>query len=508
MNTHVTTAGLTAASEKVAAPAEARAMPAAKRSVGLRIWRGALSSLTVARVFRGGRVGDRGRLPRYLMVAFLAVCGLWGPIVAYVTLAPVRYTSELALILPGAGAQSSVTVSDIGQASSAAASPYSSSAVSPTVTYKSLLMSRVLAERAAVALGVTAAEVGAPKVKLQDLTSLIKVSMKGSSPEDAHARASAMLDALLAELDTLRSDEIQRREQSTQLTIGQYKDAVESIQRQISALQAESGLISEQQYKDIVSVNERVRKELAEARAALTTVEHQAGSLVDLLGTGADMAASTLRLHTDAEFKSLAGAAAQESALFAAAASRFGKNHPARVNADLRFRGTRARMVSRGVTLTGMTPDAIDRQMDNLGDGERIALLSRLISLTAEESGLRAKLETLQGELDAGERRALALVDTASKLDSLQRDYKVAEAVFASALARTNTSRADVFASYPMVQVAEPPTMPWSPSSPNIIIAIAAGVAGTFMLIFGLILGWIRRPLIDKLTTLAGDANA
>jgi uncharacterized protein involved in exopolysaccharide biosynthesis len=71
-----------------------------------------------------------------------------------------------------------------------------------------------------------------------------------------------------------------------------------------------------------------------------------------------------------------------------------------------------------------------------------------------------------------------------------------------------NTSRADVFASYPMVQVAEPATIPWAPSSPKVIIAIAAGVLGSMMLLVGLALAWVRGPVIARLTSFAGDADA
>ena len=47
-------------------------------------------------------------------------------------------------------------------------------------------------------------------------------------------------------------------------------------------------------------------------------------------------------------------------------------------------------------------------------------------------------------------------------------EYKVAEAVFASALARINTAKSDVFASYPMVQVVSAPSIDYAPTSPNI----------------------------------------
>ena len=80
-----------------------------------------------------------------------------------------------------------------------------------------------------------------------------------------------------------------------------------------------------------------------------------------------------------------------------------------------------------------------------------------------------------------------------------RHDYQVAEAVFASALARTDTSKAEVYASYPLVQVLADASLPESASSPRPKIALAAGVAATLMVVMALALTWLRRPLITRL---------
>ena len=91
------------------------------------------------------------------------------------------------------------------------------------------------------------------------------------------------------------------------------------------------------------------------------------------------------------------------------------------------------------------------------------------------------------------------LAPAAARLEDLQRDFSVAEAVFASAIARSQSTKSDVYASYPLVQVLENPSLPDRPSSPNRKLALAAGGAATLMLIIGLALGWGRSALIDKL---------
>ena len=87
----------------------------------------------------------------------------------------------------------------------------------------------------------------------------------------------------------------------------------------------------------------------------------------------------------------------------------------------------------------------------------------------------------------------------AARLEDLQRDFSVAEAVFASAIARTQSSKTDIYASYPLVQVLEDPSLPDGPSSPKRKLAVVAGVAATVLLLFSLSLAWIRLALIRRL---------
>lgn len=95
--------------------------------------------------------------------------------------------------------------------------------------------------------------------------------------------------------------------------------------------------------------------------------------------------------------------------------------------------------------------------------------------------------------------RLQQLSASAARLKDLQRDFSVAEAVFASAIARAQSTKSDVYASYPLVQVLENPSLPERPSSPDRKLAIAAGAAATFMLLIALVLGWIRSAVIGRL---------
>ena len=105
----------------------------------------------------------------------------------------------------------------------------------------------------------------------------------------------------------------------------------------------------------------------------------------------------------------------------------------------------------------------------------------------------------MHAQLAAQSARLAELAPAAAQLQDLQRDFSVAEAVFASAIARAQTTKSDVYASYPLVQVLENPSLPENPSSPNRKLAVVAGAAATMMMLFGLMLAWTRSAIIKTL---------
>ncbi|MEL6753034.1 MAG: hypothetical protein AAFO57_03320, partial [Pseudomonadota bacterium] len=81
----------------------------------------------------------------------------------------------------------------------------------------------------------------------------------------------------------------------------------------------------------------------------------------------------------------------------------------------------------------------------------------------------------------------------------LLRDHQIAETVFASALARIDTNRTDIFASYPLTQTVETPGLPDAPATPSKKFIALGTFAGIFLYAIGLALLWIRLPVIRAL---------
>jgi uncharacterized protein involved in exopolysaccharide biosynthesis len=457
------------------------------------------NDLTIERVLRGGRLSDLGRFRRYGLISFAGLAFCWLPAVSYIKYGAIQYTSHFALILPGAGSSSSMNIADIGQASSAANSAFSSSTISPTVTYKNLIMSANVLNAAAQKLGIQPEKLSVPAVKLVDETSFIDVEMTGPTSMQARDRAKAIQDAFFIELDKLRDDEITRRENSTSATVKQYEAEVDAIRFKIKNLQTESGLHSIEQYNTLVATTDQLKSRIADTESSLARADMMASSLAESLGISPAFAALTMKLHADPEFAALTDATAKVEAEFAQTEQQFGSNHPKVIEARTRFAGVRVQMIKRAKVITGLPEKSLSGSIDFSPIGQRTSLFIQLVNSETEKQGLTGQLAQMKSQLVANLDEIKSLAETSAKMDKLDRQHKLAEAVFTSALGRITTSKSDIFASYPMVQVTEAAVMPLTPSAPNKKIAIGSAIGSTLLLLIGALLGWVRRPLIDKL---------
>ncbi len=453
----------------------------------------------LARLLTGGRLNDAGRLPRYALVFLLAASALWAPIIAYVRLTPETFVSDVSLILPGSGAQASVNLTDLGQASSSASSAFASSRISPTQTYKRLLAANRTLERAAQALGIEREVLGGPRIKLVDETSLIHFSMSGPTPLTAQARADAILTVFGEELDALRQDELEHRERAARVAIVDYERAVADLRADIARVQKESGLLSFDHFKDMVAERDQLAAQVDAARSEKAATDASMEALAAQLGVDPSIASLNLRLLADPEIQQLAQTLAAQNSELAQAKGRFGSRHPVVTSAVHALSGTKAELVARGRFIGGEQVVQATVKLDFAPDAARVSLLANLVELATDCERKAATLASVEEQLKSLDRRIASLARQAARLDDLSRDYQVAEAVFASALARTDSSKAEVYASYPLVQVLADASLPSKPTSPRPKIAVAAGIAATLMVFIALALAWSRRPLISKL---------
>lgn len=441
----------------------------------------------------------RGRFLRYAMV----ICAGWVLIgilaAAFFFLTPKTYSSGFTLILPGAGSASSVNLDSLGQATSNTASPFGSHSLSPTENYKRLLQSYRLRGRVAETLQLPISDVPAPSIKLANQTKLMYVSVKSSSPDGAKRLADTWLVSFEQELSALREEEQDLREVAYRETLAGFEDGVRETQAQIIAFQSAHGLISVEQFQDLVGQTESLRIELEQAHAELQVTRSEVMRMSGILGISDAQAIDVLTLLSDSAFQSLVEAHSEATTTRSQLTDMFGSNHPEVMAASNELTGLNKGLFDRGRLLIGFEAFAtLDRGFYASTD-ERSDLIAKLVVATVRLAGVQKRRDTMQEQLKNTQLRVEDLAAPATELGGLLRDHQVAETVFASALARIDTNRTDVFASYPLTQTVETPGLPESPATPSKKFIALGTIAGMLFYAIGLALLWIRLPIIRAL---------
>ncbi len=440
-----------------------------------------------------------GQHRRPIMGLALSLAALWLLTGAWLVFAPTTYDSHFTLILPGSGAGGSLNVESIGQAESSGTSAFSSSNLSPTENYKRLLTADVTT-RAAAKLALDAIDsFPEPVVKLVDQTNLIAVEITGASPLKAQRRANALRQAFLRQLDRLRDDEANKREASDAKHLSELEKKVRDTQGKLLAFQASNGLVSLEQFNDRIASIDTLKDREREARAAYRQRSAQSARYGSALGTGVNGANMALRLRSDPVFQKLVERYAALDADAEQKSATLGDAHGDMAQAAGERDTLRTALTKRGRDLTGMTPATLLQMIDlSVSDG-RSNLFEGMIVSDTERAGALAGLAEIRGDLASQQSKSGRWVEQASVLADLTRDHRVAEAVFSTALARIDTNKQDPFASYPLVQSLEDPSLARQPSGPSLLISLVGAILASIILLIGFMLTWFRQPILDRL---------
>ncbi len=434
----------------------------------------------------------------YIRGALISVIGIWMLCGAYMLFMPRSYISKGALILPGSGAGVSVSLDKIGQTSSVAASPFSSTNLSPKVIYREIMVSDPVVTAAADSLGIKPKDFGDPAIKLIDEASVILFEIKGRSPELAQKKAVALIDAFQKKLDALRRDEIERRDASIRDTLKGYQTNLQAARERISELQQKTGLVSVEQFNDLATQLEQARKKLSEARAEADRLDATQKTFASNLGMDTKLASTALSLSADSVFaKSLA-----DYADLTAQVQQFSNLYGARNPLLLQLRAKQSaafEIVKRTAQHAGVSLNDLNRLIAPLVQKKQEELLKDFVAGAAGAQGKQREVMALQRDVDALDQRIKSLTLNAARMEDLKKDHLVAEAVFSSALARVDTNKADIFASYPIAQVLTPPDLPKRPSQPRLLYAILGGTVGTVLAVAAWTLAWLRQSFVRKL---------
>jgi uncharacterized protein involved in exopolysaccharide biosynthesis len=446
---------------------------------------------------QGSGLSRPRRVALYLGIALAVLTVIWTPVGLFVLLKPTGYTSTWALILPGSGAGHAVSLESVGQATATVSSPYTSHSVDPKVNYKAVAESNPVLAAAAGSLGMTVEAFGKPRIKLVDQTALMNFRVSGATPEEAHAKSTALYGALQAELERLRRDEMVRREAGITEMLSGFSEKLRGAQQRILDYQSQAQIVSLEQFNELTLSLERRRSQMHDLEARRAGLLGQIEALRGALATSPEAATSLLDLQQDALFRQLAADWAEASALLARHRARWGARHEKVVGAREDEKELHAALVRRARTLAPSIEVDTDRLVAQ-GTSEP-ALYRRLVELFTEQRGLDAELASLRLSITDQERLLERSTTDAANLEDLKRRHQVATAVFTTALAKADIGKSDRFSSYPLVQLLAEPTVPDEPDTLARNLALIGAAAGSLFSLFGLFLLWIRKPFFQRL---------
>lgn len=436
----------------------------------------------------------RGRPQRYMVVALagVAVIALCASLV--LKLSPSVYTSRWTLILPGSGSEANLVLQGIGQASSNSASPYASISRSPRVNYREIVMSDTVLSLAAGIADIPPPEFGRPRVKLVQQSSLMSFSISGDSSELAQRKADAVNAALRQTLDRLRSDELALRESGMRSAMDGYSARMRKVRGALLEHQTATQLISADQLDELIISVESVQRELVNVASDAEQKASYLAALAGSLNVSKELAAAAVVLHADEAVRKLMQTYVGARATLESKRGTFGPNHPRMLAASAMIESVQADFERRAYELLGRRDIDVRRLVLLDVEDATGSLFRDLVTTAAQLDGIRAKqvaLEYQLGQLRADLHKQLGAV---ARLADLERDHKIAEAVFSSALARIDTGKSDLFVSYPLVQTIVPPARPLTPDSRPRLFTLAGAVFASLCYLLGLLLLWFRIP--------------
>ncbi|ATX78048.1 GumC family protein [Reinekea forsetii] len=440
----------------------------------------------------------RLRIPRYVWVALICYALIGLVVYLYLQRSPV-FSSSLAVVLPGSGSSSSFSIDEVGQANQSTNTAFGNASFNPLVNYKAILTSTVVLKNSALRLGVGLDSIERPQVELRDSSSLLFVYAQGGSPTQAEQLAWALYESFQESLDALRLDETQRRDDSIRNVLDQYRQKLASTRAAIIEFQQRALLMSMAQLDQLVVTLSDLNSKRLSVKANLRSIENFVNRLSLDVGVSPSLAGQAFRLQSDAEFRGFLKELDESAGLVAQYSSRWGSQHPKVVAQKLRYDAARQALKRRSQELLGTNSSDALFAMDLQYSPQRSQLFAQLLDSAAQLSGLTAELN----ELDLADARLndrlKIFTREASELERLEREHQLAEAVFMSAAARLESGKADVFSSYPAVQLLATPSLPIKAKSPDMKIALAIAALGFLCITFGLLTLWHRTFFINLL---------
>jgi polysaccharide biosynthesis transport protein len=322
-------------------------------------------------------------------------------------------------------------------------------------------------------------------VSPQSESTVISLSVEGSSPELALKRAQGLIASFQDRLQELRQDEALGRSQFMYKEVKQAQIKLNIAQKSLSEFKETSNLVSsEEQTKNMVAAINTLNTERSQVIAEASSNGEQVKILSSRLSLTPNTAIRSTRLEENKEYQFTRQKLSEVEAALTEAEGKLTAKHPRVL--DLTYQ----RDVLRGQIQEHVANAAGNVKGINTTVGDNTSrLIQQLVLAESEEKANQKKAEQLQIQIDKLTATLKTFPGKQSKLQQLQRQYDIAEGLYNGVVAQTEQAKLGAFSTYPSVQILDKPMMDYKPSGPKLnmivlgaILASGFGSAGIILL--------------------------
>ena len=299
----------------------------------------------------------------------------------------------------------------------------------------------------------------------------------------------------------MRQEEIALRNQIAKEYLSEQIAELSEAEAELANFRAESGLVSLEQLDRVADTVESLRSQRNEVAATLASERTRQQQLSATLGLSPADANRVFLLQGDRAFReSIAAFGEMQAELVELTATR-GRNHPSVVARQAELTTTREVL---GQTLGRPIDDRLLRLFALPEDGaERETLLSESIEAHARSQGLAAQVAELDNQIAALQNRQAELNRQGERLVELDQRAQTLRVVLSSTTGALAIRETDVTATYPLVQLVIPPSLPENPISPKKSYAAIGAAFGSLFVSVAITILFLQRR---RLNVLLGNA--
>lgn len=432
---------------------------------------------------------------RYCLLAGILNSIIWGITIIYLEKTAPVYSSQWSISLNGGKYNTNVNLPGIGQTSSSSESSYNPQSSDPRENYMFLITTRELLESAAKQMNLPVRKFGKPKTKTLNNTTIMQFEIQAESPQLAQKKAFALQRALESRLNDLRLEEISQRGTDVQPALEPIKEKLKEAQQRLYNYKARSTLSLTDQLKSASDNLEGLRRSYAEATAQLKQVQVRLGQLSSSLGLSSAEAADALVLQSDKLFQEYLTAYSKSTTELALLNSTYTPKSPIWMAKQKEISEVYGGLMQQSKLLLGRSISPVKLKRISLGNNNSVQqadLFQQLLLLQDQYQGQKANVVTLNQQINQLEIRKRVLSQEEAKLSSLERDVKIADAMYTSNLTRLDLSKFVTSPSYPPMSIITKPSLAKEPTSPNKKFALLGATLGSFLITIGTTTLWFR----------------